>query len=97
MESFSSNLLKIHFNKNNNNNNAFTVYAAYITPKSLKGNLYGLIAVFLNDKKKHTYTRTENLYECKKKLIKKQLYSSIKKSIIKNMKKIIDAYRKTHL
>ena len=28
-----------------------------LTTKSLKRNLYGLRAVFLNDKNKHTYTR----------------------------------------
>ena len=28
-----------------------------LTPKSLKGNLYGLRAVFLNGKNKHTYTK----------------------------------------
>ena len=47
-----------------------------LTPKSLKGNLYGLRAVFLNDKNKCTYTRAENLYECKK-INQKAIYTAI--------------------
>ena len=44
-------------NKDNTNRVVTTFLYTALTPKSLKENLYGLRAVFLNGKNKHIYTK----------------------------------------